>query len=224
MRGKSGLHANDLEQLASTKANGPAETFFPKEDLDRRMGSWILTQSPPRVIGNQVYWIRGNNQTTQVISTTAPTELGLSFQLSNLTDLVGLAGYFDQYCIYSVTCSINFNYTGLTPNALGTMYSAIDFDNVNTLGTAVAYQAYESLVTTKVTCSQSVQRLIHPAVSPALYGGSAFTSFGLGRFWIDSASTGVPHYGLRMFFISNTGSTLAVIVDTNYVVGFRNNL
>lgn len=217
-------NANDLMVIASTKTTASAETTFPKEDLFRRKSSWLLTQSPPRVIGNQIYWIQGKVETSGTVSASVPTEFNFAFHFSDLTNLVGLASFFDQYCIYSVVVSINFNYSGTTPSGLGTMFTAIDFDNIATLGSAALIESYESCLTTKVTATQSVQRLVHPCISPALYSGSAFTNFGLLRGWVDSANTGTPHYGFRSYFISNVGTTLTVNYDFNFVIGLRNSI
>lgn len=214
---------NDILMVASTRSTGAAEVSFPKEDMVRKQGSWLLTQTPPRSIANQIYWIKGNVEGSATVSASVPTEVNKAFTLSDLTDLAGLTAFFDQYCLYSVIVNVNFNYTGTTPSGLGTMATAIDFDNVANLGTISAIEAFESCLITKVTASQSVQRLIHPCVAPALYGGSTFSAFGLQRSWVDSASPGTPHYGFRSFFISNVGTTLTATYDFTYVVGFRNN-
>lgn len=223
---KKRANPNDTMVIASTRATGVAEVSFPREDLFRRMRSWTLTQSPPRVLSNQIFWIQGKRESTTTISTTAPTEFNLAFFLSDVVDISGLAGFFDQYCIYSVVVNINFNYSGTTLGGLGTMFTAIDFDNVGNIGGPDAIEAYESCLTTKVVSDQSVQRLIHPCVAPSLYttASAVLAGYGVERLWIDSANISVPHYGFRSFFISNVGTTLTAIYDVNYVFGFRNNL
>lgn len=218
----SNSNANDLMMVHSSRPTGDAETFFPQEDLMRRQSSWLLTQSPPRNLANIIYWVKCNNEKTQMVSNTVPTEFTINFNLSDFTGIAGLTAYFDQYCIYSALVNISFQYTGVTPTALGTMITAIDYDNVANLGAFTAYESYESALTTKVTTSQSVQRLIHPAVAPALYSGSAFSNFGIARTWVDSASPGTPHYGFRSYFISNVGTALYAIFDYVCVFGFRN--
>jgi hypothetical protein len=227
-KGKAGARqlgsANDRMQIASTRGTGVAEVSFPREDYARSRVSWALTQTPPRSVGNLIHWVRGCNQSAVTVSASAPTEQTQTFAVSALTDLANLIASFDQFCIYSVVVSINFNYTGTTPSGLGTMYTAIDLDNAANLGNVLLYQGYESVLVTKVTPTQSVQRLIHPCVSPALYGGSTFNAFGIGRFWVDSASPATPHYGFRSFFISNVGTTLTATYDMTYIIGLRNNI
>lgn len=212
--------------IQSTRSTATAQVAFPKEDLNRRYRAWILSQSPPRVLSNQIFWIQGKRQSTQVISTTAPTEYNLAFYLTDVVDISGLAGYFDQYCIYSVVVNLSFNYSGTTPSGLGTCFTAIDFDNIGNLGSSDALESYESCLSSKVLADQSIQRLIHPCVAQALYttAGPAFAGFAVSRSWIDSANTSIPHYGYRSFFISNVGTTLTALFDVNYVFGFRNNL
>lgn len=104
------------------------------------------------------------------------------------------------------------------------MYSCIDFDNSSSLGSLAAYQAFESCLSSKPTVDQSFQRLVHPAVSTALYGTSTPTNFGLVRTWIDCNSPTTPHYGIRYYFTNNVGTVLTAQFDITYIIGFRNNV
>jgi len=217
---------NDMMTVASSRTVGTAQNNFVKEDLFRRQQSWLLTQTPPKVVGNQIHWVRGTFQNArQAISNSVPTELNLTFQLSDLVGLVGLASFFDQFCIYSVTTSIGINYTASNTNSIsfGTLVTAIDYDSNTTLGSLTAVQAFESSNTTELANGAVVQRLVKPAVAPALYNGSAFSSYGIARTWIDSASPNTPHYGLRSFFVNNGIASTIATYDSTYIIGFRNN-
>lgn len=211
--------------MVSNATTGPRDqTQFPREDLLRRQGSWLLTQTPPRSIGNHITWVSGRSESTVTLSTSAPVENNFSFAATDIPQLSGLLGYFDQYCIYSVLVAVNFNYNGTTPGALGTMVTAIDYDNVTNLGTFNAIESYQSAVVTKVTPMVSLVRLIKPAVATALYSGASFNNFGILRAWVDSASSAAPHYGFRSFFISTSSTTVVATFDKTYVIGFRNNV
>jgi hypothetical protein len=217
---------NDLMTVQSSRSTAAAQVAFPKEDLNRRFRAWILNQSPPRALSNQIFWIQGKRQSTQVISTTAPVEFNLAFYLSDTPDISPLSGFFDQYCIFSVVVNLPFNYSGTTPGGLGSVFTAIDFDNVGNIGGPDAIESYESCLSSKISADQSIQRLIHPCVAQSLYTttGGAFAGYSVSRSWIDSANSSVPHYGFRSFYISNVGTTLTALYDVNYVFGFRNNL
>jgi len=218
------VNPNDSMMVSSTRGSAIAQVDFPKEDFFRRNRSWQLTQSPPKSVSNQIHWVKTTFNSAQIISTVAPTEVNFSFALSDFVDTAGLAGFFDQFCIYSAIVNVSFNYSGTTPGGLGQVVTAIDYDNVGNLGLLSAVQAFESALTTKIVPDQSIQRLIHPTVSPALYNGTLFTDFGLSRMWIDSASPATPHYGFRSFYISNVGTVLTAQYDRTCVIGFRNNI
>lgn len=214
---------NDLMQVASSRATGSGESFFPQEDLFRRPPSSLITQTPPRSIARQIYWVRGNSARSNAISSSVPTEYNFTFQFNDNTSMSGLTGYFDQYCVYSVTVSVTFQDSSSLPGALGEMITALDYDNTNTLGSANAILAFESAVNTHVSTTQSIQRLIHPCAAPALYSGSAFTDYGVARTWVDSANSGTPHYGFRSYATGNTSTSLIAIFSLSYVIGLRNN-
>jgi hypothetical protein len=199
---------------------------FPREDLARPIPDWRLTQVPP-IPRNNITWIQGKRQVVNTISNSVPSEFNLTFFFSDLVDLVGLAGFFDQYCIYSVTVSItpNFEGAGSTLYSFGTCATAIDYDNAGNLGSLNAVEAFESCVITELSPGQTIMRYVKPCVAPALYTSSAaFSGYGVERLWVDSSVTTVPHYALRSFFVNNTVSGLSCTFDLSYVVGLRNNM
>jgi hypothetical protein len=224
---KSTQSSTDRAIAQSATVVGRANVEVPALDFVRSMPSWQLTQTPPRSIRNQLYWLQGKTSTTVSISNSVPTQANVSFQLADLTDIVGLSGFFDQYCIYSVTVNVtpDFEGAGSTLYTFGSVATAIDYDNVGTLGALHNILAFGSCVVNEMTSGQSLQRYIKPCVAPALFNSSAaFSGYGVGRLWVDSSDTSVPHYGFRSFFTANTVSGLSVTLDCNYVVGFRNNV
>lgn len=217
----------DRQVAQMSQVVGRGMVLAPAADYTRRQPSFQIIQTPPKNFREQIHWVRGSTQAVVTISNSVPTEANYTFTLGGLTDLAGLSGFFDQYCIYSVSVSVspNFEGAGSTLYSFGTCFTAIDYDNVTSLGSAAAIQAYNSCVTFEMSPGQSVQRYYKPCVAPAIYNTSAaFSGYGVARCWIDSAETGVPHYGFRSFFISNTVSGLSCTLDFDVVVGFRNNM
>lgn len=225
-KSSSSTSITDRAIAQSTQVVGRAQVQVPGADFGRRAPSWTLTQTPPRALRNQIIWVQGKYQITQTISNSVPTEKNFTFQFTDLPDLVGLASYFDQYCIYSTTVNLtpDFEGAGSTLYTFGSVVTAIDYDSVSALGAFAQVESYNSAVVTELVSGQSVQRYIKPCVAPALYNtASAFSGYGIQRLWVDSASTGFPHYGFRSIFISNTVSGLSVTFDCNMIVGLRNN-
>jgi len=227
-RGNSSAYNTDRAIAQSAQVVGRAEVIVPGADFDRKVPSWQLVQAPPKNLRSQLYWIQGKRQQVLTISNSVPTENNVSFQFQDLADLYGLATYFDQYCLYSVTVNItpDFEGAGSTLYTFGAVATAIDYDNTNSLsGGFVALEAFNSCVVAELTPSQSLQRYIKPCVAPALYtSGAAFSGYGVQRLWVDSATPNVLHYDFRSIFISNTVSGLSCSIDYNYVVGLRNNI
>jgi hypothetical protein len=225
--GQNSARATDRAIAQSSQVVGRGEVIVPAADFDRTVPSWRLIQHPPKNLRSQLMWIQGKRQQVLTISNAVPTENNISFQFQDLTDLNGLAPFFDQYCIYSVTVNItpDFEGAGSTLYTFGAVATAIDYDNTNALGSFPALEAFASCVVCELTPSQSLQRYVKPCVAPALYtSGAAFSGYGVERLWIDSSTPNVPHYGFRSIFISNTVSGLSCTFDFNYVIGLRNNM
>jgi len=199
----------------------------PRGDVSATQITAALTQIPPRQIRNQIYWVE---QTCTIntgisVSNSIDTEGGFGFTLSQLGDYAALTSCFDQYCIYSVLVTIQVNAAGLTNTAAryGRLTTALDFDNVLSLGSEAANMQFSTARTTNLVSDMAVQRYIKPCVAPALYGGSTFSSYGIARSWLDSASTNTQHYGLRVYFSGNTASNVTYDVIGTFVCGFRSN-
>jgi hypothetical protein len=216
----------DQRIAQSSEVVGKAEVLVPSADFTRRPINFQIVQTPPRNLVQKIAWIQGKHQTVTTISTTAPTEANHSFQLADLVTLSGLSAYFDQYCIYSVTVNITPSYEGAgsTLYTFGTVFTAIDYDSVATGLSSDQIQAFSTCVTFEMSPGQGIQRYIKPCVAPALYATyGTILGYAIGRMWVDSANTSVPHYGFRSLFISNSVVGLSVTFDFNYVIGLRNN-
>jgi len=226
-RGSGGSAAKiDRALVASQVVVGKAFNNFPPADLERPIPNWSLTQHSPS-LRNNITWVIGHTQVAQAISNSVPTEVTFPFRLSDVTDLSGLSSFFDQYCLYSVvwSCSAAYEGAGSTLYTFGSVATAIDYDNASNLGSQALYLAYQSCVVEELSAGQSIQRYVKPCVAPALYNSTpAFSGYSVGRYWVDSSNTGVPHYGIRAFFTSNTVSGAGVVFDLTYVIGFRNNI
>ena len=134
------------------------------------------------------------------------TGSGYSFNVA----LNGLANYsayttvFDSYRIVAIELHFvpNFDQVPLSANLQGKMLSAFDFDDSVVPASGDAVRAYQSCVVTAP--GKHCKRSFIPKVADALYSG-AFTSFGsTSGNWIDCASPGVIHYGLKVWIEPST--------------------
>jgi hypothetical protein len=135
-----------------------------------------------------------------VTSTTVPTFVGLSFALSDLPGYTEFTNLFDQYRIDRIELKLIPNVTDSFPSSLltGTIQSVIDYDDGNTPTTTTELLQYENCQVNNIVDSQ-VQLDFKPRVALAAYAG-AFTSYANATSWIDSASPGVQHFGVKFCF------------------------
>jgi hypothetical protein len=151
----------------------------------------------PRVTEYAV--VKGTQQSTITASATIDQKPTYYFSLYNAA--VG-AGFFDQYRYKAVRVSIRpqQNAVGLTTNSTTTvvpLYCVIDYDDDAALGSIGAAEAYSNCVVLEP--GQSLSRTFKPRIAMAAYSG-AFTSYAnMEPQWIDAASNGVRHYGIKIY-------------------------
>jgi hypothetical protein len=151
----------------------------------------------PRVTEQAV--VRGvqtTNLIAQAASGQAPT---FYFSLANASVT---SGYWDQYKLAAIRFTItpDNNAIGLVTNSSTTLvpiYCVIDYDDDTALGSATAAAAYSNCVV--IHPGESCERIFQPHMALAAYAG-AFTSYAnVAPTWIDAASSGVRHYGVKLY-------------------------
>jgi len=195
------------------------------DDLQKKTPSWRLTQSPPRGFLTTIHWLQTNVSYVNVgtIATSGITENNYFFQLYSLNAVNSIVALFDQYCIYAVNVRVQAARESGDSGNFGSIATAIDYDNVNNLGSFTALQDYSTCVTSQLEPAVSYERFIKPAVAPVVYQSSG-TAYSVDRMWINCSNTSVQHYGLRLMFSGNTASGLTYNVFISYVIGLRNNI
>jgi hypothetical protein len=143
--------------------------------------------------------------TFSTTSTTVPTFTGLAFALSGFGSGTGFSlsnalTTFDQYRIRLLEIWI-YPLTGMLQNqsgsisGTGTFASAIDLDDASAPTTPGSVSSYASSIVSSGASGHYHRWQPHVAV--ALYSG-VFSAFGNDPSpWIDSASSGVYHYGVK---------------------------
>jgi len=216
-----------LERLADDSLiTARSTTIRFASDIKARPTSWALTQNPPPNIINRIFWTQQTySMAVNIGASTTFAENNFNFALSNCPQAAALVGLFDQYCIHSAVFSFAPRLSQVGFAELGRFVTAIDYDNTNNLGSAALIQEYASAETTELVTGQSIQRTLQPCVAPALYNVSTTTpiGYGTGRFWVDSANSSTPHYGVRTgFYYSNLGNTaFGIEINVALVLGFR---
>jgi len=133
---------------------------------------------------------------TQVVG--APTYQANYFAASSAPGFSDFAAAFDVYKIEAV--AIEFSPQVMSniyaANVMPRLYTAIDYDDSAAPTSIAQLLAYDTCQVAPA-CGGLVRTFV-PRIAGAVYGGSAFTSFGNeAPQWIDAASPGVAHYGIK---------------------------
>jgi len=146
------------------------------------------------------------------------------FLLSDLDGASNLVAVFDQYRFLQVTVTfqprISENISG--GSGIGTLTTAIDYDDANNLGVA-ALRQYETVAV--VPAYKAVSRTLTPHCAIAVYNG-AFSAFANRSMqWIDCAYQSVQHYSVKAS-LTNSSLVSATMYDVTarYVLQFRNTI
>lgn len=186
-----------------------------------------LSTRVPRV--TDIFTARSLTVTTSGITASATVNVAptYNFSLSDIDNANAFIGLFDQYRIDAVRFIIkpNNNAIGLVTNSTTSivpLYCVIDYDNTGTLASAVAARSYDNCVI--LTAGESLCRTFKPHVAVAAYSG-AFSSFANQEDeWIDSDSSTVQHYGIKVFVPAATAAQTLLqswTVEREYFISFR---
>jgi hypothetical protein len=201
---------------------------MPTNDRERYPSTWIICRTVPFPNGNKydnkpVDVVDGGRVANVLVTSTTINSFGaLAFTLSGvLPDYANWVAVYDQYRIVAVEVTFIQNNNAGTSNAVqGEIFSVIDYDDTNNLGSLSDAMAYPNVVICNL--NDTVVRSFKPHVAVGLYGGSTFTSYGnRADQWIDAASPGVPHYGIK-WAATPTQSVIEYDAMVRMHVQFRN--
>jgi hypothetical protein len=193
------------------------------EDYRQRRQNFNIVQRPPKNWQTQIHWVRLSYDLTFFTSTSVAVENNYYFIISNFENYSSVLAAFDQYCIYEVSMGISFQSSANSYTTVVSLASAVDYDNTTNIG-LTGIQAYSSYNMTAISQGTSLVREVKPAIATVLNNtGSVFSGNGIGRAWIDSAYTNVPHYGLRTVAKASQNSQV-LEVSFSALIGLRNNI
>jgi hypothetical protein len=160
-------------------------------------------------------------------SSSAVVTSSLVPNLNNSDNVSAFQALFDQYRFVAVRVNIipQNNAIGLVTNSTTSLvdfYSVIDYDNSTALGAPTNARQYESCMVQGP--GESAMRVFQPRMAISAYSG-AFTSFANSQpTWIDCASPGVLHYGMKIIIPQATAAQTQLQsweVNVEYFVQFR---
>jgi len=191
-------------------------------DLVVKPPSMTFNYTPPVGFEKKPYWFKKQVSTTFSVASSGFSAGALQFQLSDIADLVTLAGVFDQYCLYCVV--VRFEPQCSSASFNGILQSVIDFDNAAIPANAALLQGYSTYMSMNVVPGSCQERMVKVCSTPLVYNGATLPSgFMVGQNWLDCVNTAIPHYGIR-FGVDTNASTYTVGIKSTYYVAFRNNI
>lgn len=149
---------------------------------------------------NSVFTVAEEFKLSAIISSSsADTFTATAFTVSSLYAISALTTLFDQYRIKSVEWMCvprQAGYSGASTTYVpGLFVSVLDFDDSTALTAVAAALNYQNAMVTNGQDGHYRKFVPHAAI--AAYSG-AFTSYvNVTAPWIDAASTGVDHYGVK---------------------------
>jgi len=153
-------------------------------------------------------------------SAVATTYGNVNFILNLLDQYSSFTSVFDQYRIRMAEVAFRPRTIPLlAATNTGLFATVLDFDDGNNLTTFAQAEDYENAMIGKGDEPQ--RRTLIPHAALAAYSG-AFTSFAnVQDMWIDAASSGVVHYGIKTAW-TQTDVAYTTDITVRYWVEFRN--
>jgi hypothetical protein len=157
------------------------------------------------------------------VTSTTPAAGAYSITMNQFPTYNNFTSTFDAYRI--ITAKVIFNPTtsvgSTTTSNIPPITTAIDYDDSATPSSANLSDRDTAMV---VPAGRYFERTFNPKAANALYGGS-FTSFGqVNHPWVDSAYSGVIHYGLK-YYIGPAGVNQPIYdVQIRVIAQFKNNI
>jgi len=232
---KTGGNGSSVESsfVRSTHAAASGDIVSCRDDLIRRSPNYMLSQRPPKNFLSQPHWIQCTFNTVPALNAGGTaTEATFAFSLNLFLSASAIVSLFDQYCIYMVSTRAFLEVSTTTAPtsslvSFGRVYSALDFDSSNALGSEAIIQRYSTVQVSDLVHGKSYERNVKPVVGLVTGSGNSTTNSGvaLNRLWINSAFQQVPHYGIRYMFVGNQSATTpSVQIQVTAIIGLRNNI
>lgn len=191
-----------------------------RADLAVRPPTYRIPTTIPRQVSNQVVWDVVKTNTTITTSSSALVETNFYWSLNSHPQSSSWATLFDQWCIPQFSATFQCAYPEGASASPGLLYTALDFDSSNNLGSVAALEDYSTCSAAMLVSGQTVTRSVKPCVKGYLAGTA---QAGLNRQWIDCALPAIPWYSIRSI-VGVCGASYPISVVTTIWFAFRNQI
>lgn len=156
-----------------------------------------------------------------------------AFALADIPNITSIAALFDQYRIDEIQFRLRSRNPGVwqanqaSPNyATTSPLLVIDRDDNTAPTTLLELQQYDNCQC--ISAQDSIDVIFEPSITPSVFSGGAFSGYAVddsGKYWLDVANTGIPHYGIKVgmpALVATTTSRYDWDVEAVYKVSFLN--
>jgi hypothetical protein len=162
-----------------------------------------------------------------VCSATNRQDFAYYFQLGNLDNASNFVNVWDQYRIDCVIFHIIPSQNALQVPTQSTtefvnLYCVLDYDDNTALTTTAGYREYDNCII--LSPGESCKRQFLPRIAISAYSTAFGAYANMGDVWIDTASTTVAHYGVKIGVPAcDTSQTLLQEwkIELEYFISFR---
>jgi len=214
----------EAQLIASIGGNQMGNIQLPRRDFKSQVIRELIPYGPTNSNFMRTRLLYSLSNVVQQPS--LPTLGGLYFGAGLASNFNDLSTVFDQYrieCIAVQFCPVitmNNNSTAVNSPRL---YTCIDYDDANPPLNLDVIRSYDTCEITP-PC-YGVTRTLIPHVANAIYGGVSFNAYGnMVAPWIDVASPGAQHYGIK-YGITPGESAQTILqsysIDVTLFVAFR---
>lgn len=148
------------------------------------------------------------------------TDVAYAFTLNDVPNSTDFTNLYDEYRIDKVQITW-YPDTQQTLTTAGqgntTCLTVLDYDDA-TAANLLALEQYESCQSH--SSIRPFSRTVIPRFAKAVYAG-AFTSFSSGTGWVDTASSAVQHYGIKIAIPIQVGTANSYTPIAKYWMSFR---
>jgi hypothetical protein len=133
-------------------------------------------------------------------STTAVSSETFYFSLGNFIDYASVQAFFDQYKLLSIDFEARPRSNSLDIGAnqsIPPTYCVLDYDNVASLASPAAALSYDNCM--QLNAYESFKRTFKPRIALAAYQGAFSGYANASDMWLDTSSSSIQHFGLKLF-------------------------
>lgn len=155
-----------------------------------------------------------------------------AFALADIPNISSVSALFDQYRIDEIQFRLRsrnpavFVANSASPNyATATPLLILDRDDATAPTTLLELQQYETCQ--QISAQESIDIVFTPSITRSVFSGGVFSGYSVedsGEIWLDSANTGIPHYGIKCAIpalVATTTQRFDWDVEAVYKVSFR---